>query len=258
MGVYTTEIASDKIPSDNPIHQRLLQAYFLALEHVEGDLLEIGCGEGRGIPVLLDHSRTYTGIDKIGEVIENLRSVYPDHNFLQTNLPPISGLQDNSFDSIVSFQVIEHIRQDREYLKEIYRLLRPGGKALLTTPNIKKTLTRNPWHIREYTAAQLKSLAAEIFDKVEMQGITGSARVMEYYELNRQSVRRITKYDVFNLQYKLPAALLRIPYDILNRLNRNKLKDTDDDLVKSITHEDYLLTDDADNALDLFCILQKN
>jgi len=42
MGVYTTEIASDKIASDNPIHQRLLKAYILVENLVEGDLLEIG------------------------------------------------------------------------------------------------------------------------------------------------------------------------------------------------------------------------
>ncbi len=257
MSVYTTEIASDKIPSDNPIHQRLLQAYYLAKPFVKGDLLEVGCGEGRGIPVLMEESRTYTGIDKIGEVIENLRGLYPESNFLQTNLPPISGLNDHSFDSIVSFQVIEHIQDDREYLKELYRLLKPGGIALLTTPNIKKTLTRNPWHIREYTPEQLTSLAKEVFDEVEMKGIAGNERVMEYYEMNRQSVRKITRFDIFNLQYRLPAALLRIPYDILNRLNRNSLKETDDELVKSITHEDYLLVDDASDALDLFCILTK-
>jgi hypothetical protein len=47
--VYTTEIASDSVPSDNPIHQRLLKAYVLAQDKVQGSLLEVGCGEGRGI-----------------------------------------------------------------------------------------------------------------------------------------------------------------------------------------------------------------
>ena len=65
MGVYTTEIASDKIASDNPIHQRLLKAYYLAVEHIKGDLLEIGCGEGRGIDLLQPKCSSYTAIDKI-------------------------------------------------------------------------------------------------------------------------------------------------------------------------------------------------
>lgn len=257
MGVYTTEIASDRIPSDNPIHQRLLQAYYLACPYVSGNLLEVGCGEGRGISVLQDHCDHYTGIDKIEEVIQTLSKKYPDHSFLQSTIPPISGLENNSFDSIVTFQVIEHIGDDLAFLQELYRLLRPGGVALVTTPNIRKTLTRNPWHEREYTSEQLKALAADVFDEVTMKGITGSEKVMTYYELNRQAVRKITRFDVFNLQYRLPAAMLRIPYDILNRLNRNRLKGSEDTLVRSITHDDYIITDDASEALDLFCILRK-
>ena len=54
MSVYTTEIASDQIPSDNPIHQRLLQAYYEAAPFIEGDLLELGCGEGRGVEILTE------------------------------------------------------------------------------------------------------------------------------------------------------------------------------------------------------------
>lgn len=257
MGVFTTEIASDRILSDNPIHQRLLQAYYLARDLVGGNLLEVGCGEGRGIDVLTEVCDSYTGLDKIDEVIETLTSQYPDHTFLQASIPPINGMPDNAFDSVVSFQVIEHIRNDRLYLSEIHRLLKPGGIALLTTPNIRKTLTRNPWHVREYTGEQLEELAKPIFSQVTVRGIAGSDRVMDYYEKNKAAVERITRFDVLNLQYRLPAALLRIPYDLLNRLNRNNLKHADQSLVAEIGHDDYFLTDDVPEALDLFCILKK-
>ncbi|MEL6536816.1 MAG: methyltransferase domain-containing protein, partial [Bacteroidota bacterium] len=171
--------------------------------------------------------------------------------------PPFEGISDNSFDTIVTFQVIEHIKPDRQFLEEIHRVLRPGGKAIVTTPNIKKTLSRTPWHIREYTAEQLKALAGSIFSQVEAKGITGNEKVMEYYEMNKASVEKITRWDILNLQYRLPRWALRIPYDVLNRVNRNKLQTTDDALVMSITQEDYLVSDNADTALDLFFILTK-
>ncbi|MEO1051792.1 MAG: methyltransferase domain-containing protein [Bacteroidota bacterium] len=257
MSVYTTEIASDKIVSDNPIHQRLLKAYYLAKEYVSGSLLELGCGEGRGLELLSPLVSEYTAIDKIGEIIEQLKSKYEHVNFIQGNIPPFDGIESDRFDSIVSFQVIEHIQDDKLFLEEIYRVLKPGGVALITTPNIKKTLTRNPWHIREYTASQLTDLASGIFDEVEMKGVSGNDKVMEYYEANRKSVRKITRFDIFNLQYKLPASVLRVPYDILNRLNRNKLQKGNDGLVNTISHEDYLLSHDGNTSLDLFGVFRK-
>lgn len=257
MATYTTEIASDKIISDNPIHQRLLKAYYAAQPHVSGQLLEVGCGEGRGIELLSPLSQQYVALDKITDVIEKLSQSYKNVTFRQAIVPPFEGIADNTFDVAVSFQVIEHIKDDAYFLKEIYRVLKPGGKALITTPNIKKTLTRNPWHIREYTAAELTTLTSTIFPKVESKGITGNDKVMQYYEMNKRSVEKITRFDIFNLQYRLPASILRIPYDILNRINRNSLQKSDNKLVLDITHEDYLVSGDPDNSLDLFYILQK-
>jgi len=255
MSTYTTEITSDKILSDNPIHQRLLKAYFLAEEYIQGTLLELGCGEGRGVELLAPKCTRYLGLDKIGEII--LQAQYPELKFNQAVFPPFKTLEDNSFDTIVSFQVIEHIKDDRLFLEEIYRVLKPGGTAIISTPNIKKTLTRNPWHIREYTSDELTDLTSSIFDKVEMKGITGSDRLWEYYDQNKKSVEKITRFDILNLQYRLPAPILRIPYDILNRMNRNKLQNQDNTLVSSINQDDYLLSDDPDSSLDLFCIMRK-
>ena len=113
---------------------------------------------------------------------------YPDVHFIQDNIPPFSKIEDNSFDTIVTFQVIEHIKNDRLFLEEIKRILRPGGKALISTPNIKLTLTRNPWHIREYTAEQLTNLAKDVFPYVEMKGVGGNEKIMAYHEANRKSV----------------------------------------------------------------------
>jgi SAM-dependent methyltransferase len=158
---------------------------------------------------------------------------------------------------VLSFQVIEHIKDDLLFLKEIYRVLKPGGKALLTTPNRSKSLTRNPWHIREYTSTELSLLAQPIFRHLEMKGIAGNEKVMDYYERNKNSVERFTRFDIFDMQHRLPAVALRIPYELLNRWNRNKLKDKSDELVAGIRHEDYIITENADDALDLFLVVEK-
>jgi hypothetical protein len=80
---------------------------------------------------------------------------------------------------------------------------------------------------------------------------------MTYYEENKKSVKRFTRWDILDLQHRLPAGLLRIPYEILNRLNRNRLQASGSELVRSIRHEDYVLTEDATQALDLLLIVRK-
>jgi SAM-dependent methyltransferase len=255
--IYTTEITSGRIASDNPVHQRLLKAYVLAQDSMQGDVLEVGCGEGRGIDWIITNAKSYTAIDKIGPVIAELRKKYPHGRFLSGNIPPMNDFQDQSFDRIVSFQVIEHIEDDRLFLSEIHRLLRPGGMALITTPNRPKSLTRNPWHVREYTAQELAGLAEAIFPRATVKGIAGNDKVMEYYDRNKKSVEKVTRFDFLDLQHRLPAFVLRIPYELLNRWNRNKLKDTADELVMGISHHDYVLTDNPEEALDLFLKVEK-
>ncbi|WP_289031124.1 class I SAM-dependent methyltransferase [uncultured Algoriphagus sp.] len=257
MATYTTEIASDKLVSDNPIHQRLLKAYIAAKPWIKGDSLEIGCGEGRGVETLLPLATSYVGIDKIGEGSADGRERFQGVDCRQAGIPPLEGFGDESFDTIVSFQVIEHIQDDRLFLQEIYRMLKPGGKAIISTPNNTHTLSRNPWHVREYVPQELIDLAEGIFDKVEAKGIGGNEKVWNYHEANRKSVQKIMRFDVLDLQHRLPAWILRIPYEILNRMNRNKLHQEQGDSVVQITHEDYPLVENASEGLDLFYVLWK-
>jgi 2-polyprenyl-3-methyl-5-hydroxy-6-metoxy-1,4-benzoquinol methylase len=257
MAIYASEITSEKHIADNPIHQRLLKAYYEAVPYIKGDLLEIGCGEGRGVELLAPLAKSYTAIDKIAEIEATIRKKYPAVHFYNMNVPPLSGIADASMDTVVTFQVIEHIQDDRFYLKEIHRVLRPGGTAIISTPNITLSLTRNPWHIREYTADEFTALCASIFSKVTPGGITGNQRVWDYYEENKRSVQKFKLFDIFNLEQRLPASVLKMPYNILNRINRNKLRKSASKLVDDIGQDDFYVSENASQCFDLFYILQK-
>jgi SAM-dependent methyltransferase len=255
--IHTTEITSSEIISDNPIHQRLLFAYAEAAKLVKGNLLDIGCGEGRGLEFLRANVEHYTGIDKIQEVLDVLKQKYPADTFLQMNIPPFKGLADNTFDTAVSFQVIEHIEADEAYVKEAHRVLKTGGHFIVSTPNIKMSLTRNPWHVREYTHESLKALLLKHFSSVECLGVYGDADVMRYFEQNKKGVERFTRFDIFNLQYKLPRKWLEVPYNIANRLNRKKLMQQDNQLVNNINLASFHLDKADDKCFDLFYIAKK-
>ncbi len=171
-------------------------------------------------------------------------------------MPPLP-FATHSFDCVISFQVIEHIRRDLEFVREIERVLRPGGRFIVTTPNAPMSLTRNPWHVREYTAEELQGLLGSVFPQVEMLGVFGNEKAMAYYEKNRRSVARITRYDILDLQHRLPRRLLQLPYDILNRMNRRKLLRDNTELTGSIRMDDYRLGPVDAACFDLFYIAQK-
>ena len=80
---------------------------------------------------------------------------------------------------------------------------------------------------------------------------------MENYEKIRQGARRITRFDVLDLQHRLPRWMLQLPYDLLNRLNRRRLLRDNDSLTRSITMEDYRIGPVADDCFDLFYIAEK-
>lgn len=59
------------------------------------------------------------------------------------------------------------------------------------------------------------------------------------------------------MQWWMPRVLLRIPYDILNRLNRKKIMDSNNTLVSDISVDDYYVNDKPSESLDLFYIVTK-
>lgn len=253
----TSEVTSYEIASDNVLNNRLFFAYLEAAKYVKGNLFEVGCGTGKGIEVFSPLCEHYTAIDKNTALLNHLGKKYPNYRFIDAFIPPFKGVESDSIDSLITLQVIEHIEDDHAFLKEIARVLKSGAQAVIATPNKTMSLSRNPWHVREYTADELNNLLKKYFSKVDFGGVKGSKRVMEYHEQNRASVKKFTRFDIFNLQYRLPRQLLQIPYDILNRMNRNKLMQEDNTLVSSITLDDFSLSKNAEECLDLFTVVTK-
>ena len=251
--LHTAERVSRTDASDNYVFQRSILAYHYAAGLVSGDVLEIGTGMGYGIDVIAPSATSYTTIDKSCAYDASL----PDNTrFQQMEVPPI-GFADESFDYVISFQVIEHIKRDKDFVKEVSRVLRKGGKFIVSTPNAPMSLTRNPWHIREYTEQQLRDLLSADFSSIEAYGVNGNDKIMQYYEQNRRSVERIMRFDILDLQHRLPRWILQIPYDVMNRLNRRRLLENNNDLTRSIKMDDYSIGEISPQSFDLYYIATK-
>ena len=239
--------------SDNFVFQRSVLAYHHAAEIISGDVLEIGTGTGYGVEILAPKCKKFITVDKFIQPGVTEADNIERH---QMTVPPI-GFENGSFDFVVCFQVIEHIKDDMQFVREVARVLRPGGKFIVSTPNAPMSLTRNPWHIREYTAEELQNLLSISFSNISIGGVVGNQKVMEYYEKNRQSVKRITRFDILDLQHRLPRQLLQLPYDILNRINRRRLLKKNTELTTSIEMTDYSVSSDTTQSFDLLFIAEK-
>ena len=258
MGILQTAERSSKFdPSENVVFQRHLVAYKEAAKIVRGTVLEIGSGEGYGINELSPFSERFIAIDKYNPSLKEDFKNEENITFIQTEVPPIKDIDNDSIDFVVTFQVIEHIENDELFLTEIKRVLKPGGKLIMTTPNLLMSLTRSPWHIREYTPDQMRDLVNSVFSDVEFKGVFGNEKIMQYYNKNKESVAKIAKWDIFNFQYWLPRWMLEIPYDILNRFNRHRLQDNNSDLVNSVECTDYSIDTSTNECFDHFVIATK-
>lgn len=282
--VQTAERVSHRDASDNYVFQRSLLAYHEAAKLVRGDVLEIGTGSGYGAEIVAPRADSFVSIDKHNKAelptsslvrkcctdkpdaaeaitaegtVPPMESVcqgsVPNVQYLRATVPPLP-FADGSFDTVISFQVIEHVRRDRELVAEIRRVLRPGGRLIISTPNIAMSLTRNPWHVREYTVDGFARLLEEAFDSVEKFGVFGRGNVMEYYDNNRRSVARVARWDILGMRNWLPRWLLKMPYDVLNRINRRRLLAADKGLTTGIGMEDYYLAPVAEGCFDLFYV----
>jgi SAM-dependent methyltransferase len=240
--------------SDNYIFQRNLFAYQKALPLIRGRVLEIGTGSGYGLPLLAAKADELITIDKEKPAIDF--TVWKNVSFMQLTAPDFSVFADASFDTILAFQVIEHIENDEEFVREVRRLLKPGGLFLVSTPNRIMSLTRNPWHVREYDFCHLDYLLRINFRLIHRKGIYGNNTVMQYYRVNEKAVKRLLRFDLLGMQHWLPSWMLRIPYDFMNRVNRVRLLQHHAALTQHIKATDFSLKPASDNCLDLFYVAE--
>ncbi len=161
------------IAEENYWFRRHEIAYVRMLEQCEGKVvLEAGSGEGYGANMIAGVAARVTGLDYDDSAVAHVRAKYPRVEMVQGNLAALP-LDDASVDIVVNFQVIEHLWDQAQFLRECLRVLRPGGKLLISTPNRitfspGRDTPLNPFHTRELNAAEMTELLAEAGFTVEL------------------------------------------------------------------------------------------
>jgi SAM-dependent methyltransferase len=93
-----------------------------------------GCGVGLYVRALADHVDQVWGLDVEGEHLAVARAHTPAASFQQGACEALP-YGDDAFDFILSHEVLEHVEDDRAAMREMARVLRPGGRAVIFVPN---------------------------------------------------------------------------------------------------------------------------
>jgi SAM-dependent methyltransferase len=172
-------------------------------------------------------------------------------------VPPLD-LPDHSYDTVVCFQMIEHLEKPAELVAEIKRVLRDDGIALFATVNKEEVITDNPYHLHEFTARGFDELLGDYFEAVEMYGVFGDELFMRYWQNNRRWATTFLRLDVLNLSSRLPRKLKQRLFDAAARLMRTRLKHRDPDLCNQITHDNLIFRlNEFAGSLDFFAVCRQ-
>lgn len=159
----TGERTVPDIADENYWFRRHQAAYVELLPYCAGaTVLEAGCGEGYGAGILAGKAKRVLALDYDRAATTHVARRYPEVTVARANLAFLP-IKSSTVDVVVSFQVIEHLWDQAGFLAECHRVLRPGGRLLVTTPN-RITFTPdsdiplNPYHTREFSPSELDSM----------------------------------------------------------------------------------------------------
>jgi SAM-dependent methyltransferase len=224
------------IPEENYWFRRHEAAYLALARHCTGaTVLEAGCGEGYGADLLAGVAREVIALDYDQLTAAHVRRTYPRVHTVRGNLATLP-LADESVDVVANLQVIEHLWDQHGFLVECRRVLRPGGRLLVTTPNRitfspGRDTPLNPFHTRELSPSELDSLLRGAGFGVEsLQGLRHGAGISD---------------TIIERQVAVVLGDNGWPDDLLTE-------------VKAVAADDFVITgDDLDGSLDLVAVAVK-
>ncbi|WP_461202779.1 class I SAM-dependent methyltransferase [Anoxybacillus sp. TBDG-1] len=172
---YTGErVIPELMKPTNGLLLEHIARYQFAIPYLKGRILDFACGSGFGSHMMAKLAKKQidqiVAIDIDQEIIRYAKKTYYHplvtyqvENAVDPNLPEKLG----QFDCIVSFETIEHVKEEEQFLSNIYNMLKPGGKLILSTPfgQGRGKPTKEPFHVHQLTKEEFTSLFSEYKDK---------------------------------------------------------------------------------------------
>lgn len=162
-------------------------------------VLDAGCGDGELGKMLKEqrHVDVYgVDISKKGVALANKKGLHARVGDISAKIP----FDRNTFDLVVASETIEHVVSPDIFLKEIHRVLRPGGKLLLTTPNLSSWLNRALFLFGLYPLFLEASTEAKVGYGKYKKFFYSMQLVGHIHVFNLRALRELLQYHKFSVE----------------------------------------------------------
>lgn len=172
--------------------------YIWALDKIIGKTtLDCGCGEGYGAAWLRKQGIDIIGLDCSREALYRTKR----NGLILSNILSMPFCT-NSFEAVISFEVIEHLEDGDVYLSKIRYILVPDGIFIGSTPirkpkKYQNGSPKNPCHKKEYYIEEINNLLKKHFEKVVLYGQTFPSKVESMFLSQLSKVKLLRRQKVF-------------------------------------------------------------
>lgn len=141
MKLTDERVVPDLMSNMNGLLLEHIARYHFAIDYAKGAVLDIACGSGYGAQLIAkarkENISTVSGVDVSAEAITYAKGRYyhPLVSFNQGSVEDDDFMESlGLFDTIISFETIEHVSNDRSFFLQLMKRLKPGGTLVLSTP----------------------------------------------------------------------------------------------------------------------------